>query len=816
ADSNEIRGHLAHYMMHMVGKLPDTACPRDWFQALSYFLRGLLAERAAETDLHNRETGAKRVYYLSMEYLLGRSLRKNLIDLGLETVVSKVLDGFGVSLAEVEAIEADAALGSGGLGRLAACFLDSMATHGHPGMAYGIRFEYGLFTQAIKGGQQVEQPEPWLRYGNPWEFKRFDDMYMVRFFGKIESSVDRQGRQFRRWASGEKALAIAHDIPIAGFGTSHVSSIRLWSAQALEDFDLSEFSEGNYIKAVDDKTISESLSKVLYPQDANPKGQELRLKQEYFFVSASVQDILGRHFEQYETFDNLPDKVIIHLNDTHPALAIPEFLRILVDHHEYELKKAWALTRRVFAYTNHTLMTEALEVWPLDLIRRMLPRHIEIIYDINLMFLQEVSWAFPNDNGKLYRMSLIDDHAGRVRMSHMAIIASSKVNGVAALHSDLMKASIFKDFAELYPDRFINITNGITPRRWLRQANPPLAQLVTEAVGEGWERDLDMLEGLAKFADDTGFQDKFRAVKRAAKMRLATLIEERLGAPVMPDAMFDIQVKRIHEYKRQLLNVLHVITRYNCIRDGRCGEVPRVVVFAGKAAPSYFMAKRIIRLINDVSYTVNNDPAVSGRLKVFFLCNYNVTLAETIIPASDISQHISVAGTEASGTGNMKFCLNGGSLVGTLDGANIEIKDAVGDDNIFIFGHTAKEVAEINTKGYNPWNWINENEDLKRAIDMIGEGYFSLTDPMRHKPISDALTEGGDRFHCCADYASYIACQREVDHAFANAAGFAAKGIRNMAGIGRFSSDRSMDDYARLVWHTDKVNGNGNGNGNDG
>ena len=801
-DIHAIKRRLLDCMVHVVGRDPDDARERDWFYALAYMLRGILGERLMTTARAQHRAGARRVYYLSMEYLIGRRLHKTLLDLGMMETVREVLSELGVEIDAVADIEFDAALGNGGLGRLAACFLDSLATHGYPGYAYGIRYEFGMFTQRIEHGKQVEQPENWLRYGNPWEFERPGAIYPVRFGGRLIRTKEESGVERPRWVDTDDVIAMAFDMPISGYRSPTVTNLRLWAARSSRDLDLDNFNEGNYIEAVRDKTVSENLSKVLYPNDATEQGQQLRLRQEYFFVSASIQDILSRYRKAHSDLAELADHVAIQLNDTHPALAIPELMRLLVDVHEMTWSQAWEITRQVFSYTNHTLLPEALETWPIHMLESILPRHLDIIFRINEEFLEGVHSAAPGDVGILRRTSLIEDHSRRVRMAHLAIVGSRRVNGVAELHADILKKHTFPDFDRLDPDRFIGITNGITHRRWLTQANPELSALVTEHLGEGWKRDLTEIEGLAKVADDPDFRARFRSIKLRNKERLASVIRSRLGLRVDPAAMFDVQIKRIHEYKRQLLNLLHVISRYNRLRDGRDSDIlPRVVVISGKAAPGYFMAKLVIRLVNDVARIINNDAAIGDRLKVVFVPNYNVSAAELIIPASDLSEQISTAGTEASGTGNMKLALNGALTIGTLDGANIEIEEEVGADNIFIFGLDADGVEDLRVRGYDPWKYYQNEPELKRAVDMISEGFFSPDEPARYQPLFDSLLKGGDRYFLLADYASYLACQERVDQAFRDADAWTRKAILNVAKMGKFSSDRAIHDYARDVWN---------------
>ncbi|MEW5943642.1 MAG: glycogen/starch/alpha-glucan phosphorylase [Pseudomonadota bacterium] len=802
-----VKHSLANHLTFSVGKDPITATDRDWFFTLAYVVRDRLIERWMETMRSYYRADAKRIYYLSMEFLIGRTLMNSMLNLGFHDECIKALEESGLDPDSIREMEHEAALGNGGLGRLAACFLDSMATLGLPGYGYGIRYEYGMFTQRIEDGRQVEHPDNWLRYGNPWEFPRAEVLYPVKFYGRVVQYPDEHGNIRHHWIDTEEVMAMAYDTPTPGYDNNTANNMRLWAAKASRDFDLKYFNEGNYIKAVEDKNESENLSKVLYPDDTTMMGRELRLKQQYFFVSASLQDILYRFSKSHGSFDELPDKVAIQLNDTHPSIAIPELMRILVDVHHLKWDHAWNITVRTFSYTNHTLMPEALETWPVGLMEKILPRHLQIIYEINHHFLSEVMHRHPGDNELLRRLSLIEEDNGRrVRMAHLAMVGSHKVNGVAQIHTDLMKSTIFADFNRFYPDKIVNITNGVTPRRWLNQANPGLSALISSRIGAGWVTDLGQLGKLAAFADDPAFRDEFRAVKRANKALLAARIRQEMGIEIDPDSMFDVQVKRIHEYKRQLLNLLHVVTLYNRIRTNPASHiVSRTVIFSGKAAPGYAMAKLVIKLINDVADIINNDPAVRGLLKVAFLPNYSVTTATRIIPAADLSEQISTAGTEASGTGNMKLALNGALTIGTLDGANVEIRDEVGEDNIFIFGLTAAEVAELHATGYNPWDRYHANAELAQVLDMISSGYFSPNEPDRYHPVVHALTHGGDRYLLLADYASYVACQEQVDALYRNPKLWTKKAILNIARMGRFSSDRTISEYAQNIWNVNPV-----------
>lgn len=803
---------VANKLIYAVGKDPVAASQDDWLHATALAVRDQLVERWMATTRANYAQDLKRVYYLSMEFLIGRTFTNALLAVDLYDTVREALADFGVDMAALAEREPDAALGNGGLGRLAACFLDSMATLGVPGMGYGIRYEYGMFRQRIVDGQQVETPDYWLTRGNPWEFQRPEVNYRVRFGGRVQK---REGKNApygaADWVDTHDVLAVAYDTIIPGYGTQATNTLRLWSARATEEIDLSAFNRGNYMAAVESKNHSENVSRVLYPDDSTPSGRELRLHQEYFFCSASVQDLLRRYLRNHKSFDQLADKVSIHLNDTHPVLAVPELMRLLLDEHGLAWDTAWAHTQKVFSYTNHTLMHEALETWPVEMLGRILPRHLQIIYDMNAKFLAAVTQKAGNDVELLRRLSLVDE-AGerRVRMAYVAVLASHSINGVSGLHSELMKQSIFADFAKIFPERFNNKTNGVTPRRWLAQANPPLASLLDQRLGKGWRRDLSQLEALRPMAAQPPFARAFRHAKRENKLRLANWVEQHMGLVLDTDAMFDVQVKRIHEYKRQLLNVLHVITRYHRILDAQAAGgpidiVPRVVVFAGKAASAYQMAKLVIRLINDVAHTINNDSRVGKLLKVVFLPNYSVSLAEVIMPAADLSEQISTAGTEASGTGNMKFALNGALTIGTLDGANVEMRDNVGAENIFIFGNTTPQVADIRAHGYQPRDIYEENAELKRVLDAIRDGAFSAGEPSRYQGIYDALVNWGDHYLLLADYASYVAKQAEVDALYRDPDAWTHMAILNVAGMGAFSSDRTIAQYAHEIWHTRPV-----------
>ncbi len=801
-DTASIKRSISNALIYHVGKDSLTATPRDWFNAIAYAVRQRLTERWMETTRSYYARDARRAYYFSLEYLIGRSLGNNLSNLGILDETREAARELGLDLDALAELEPDAALGNGGLGRLAACLLDSMATLRLPGYGYGIRYEYGMFYQRIEDGWQVEQPDNWLRYGNPWEFPRPEVLYPVRFYGRVVEYRDDRGRTRHHWVDTEQVMAMAYDTPVAGYNTNTVNNLRLWSAKATRDLDLRYFNQGDYIRAVEEKTLSENLSKVLYPEDTTTMGRELRLRQQYFFVSASLQDIVRRFLAEFDDWDLFPDKVAVQLNDTHPAVAIPELMRQLLDLHDLDWDRAWDITRRTFAYTNHTLMPEALETWPLPLFERMLPRHMQIIYDINHHMLTEVAHRFPGDLERLRRMSIIDETGERaVRMAHLAAAGSHTVNGVSEIHTRLMRQSIFRDFDELDPERIVNITNGITPRRWLLQCNPELSAVLRRRIGSGWAGDLERLRALEQWAEDPGFQEEFRAAKLANKRRLAALIDNRLGLQVDPESLFDVQVKRIHEYKRQLLNCLHVVDLYRRIRNGEAADAPpRTVIFSGKAAPGYRLAKLIIKLINDIAAVIDDDPATEGRLKVVFVPNYDVSTAEDIIPAAELSEQISTAGTEASGTGNMKLALNGALTIGTLDGANIEIREAVGEEHMFIFGLDAEGVSALREQGYRPREYVDSNPALAEALEMIGGGCFSAEEPGRFQPLVQSLLDGGDPFMVLADFQAYLDCQRRVERLYRDATAWTRSAILNVGRMGRFSSDRTVKDYAERIW----------------
>jgi starch phosphorylase len=802
ATHETVAARIDEHLLRTVGVDPANATAGDLLLAVSQVAREQLAERLVRTRAADRQSQARLVCYFSMEFLMGRTLGNALAALDLGEGAAAGAAAHARHLEELAEREPDAALGNGGLGRLAACFLDSMATLGLPSFGYGIRYEYGMFAQKIQGGRQVERPDPWLAGGTPWEFPRSDIVYPVRFGGWVERVDTGAGERFVWHPAGEVA-AHAHDMIIPGHGTDRVSTLRLWKATAPAHIDLHAFNAGDYQRAAGVKNEYENISWVVYPNDSTPAGRELRLRQEYFFVAASIQDIIARHHAEHGTLDNLADKVAIHLNDTHPAIGVAEMMRLLVDEQGWAWETAWATVGRVFSYTNHTLMPEALETWPVVLMQRVLPRHLDIIFRINHDLLAKAAAKRPGDMGFLARLSLIDENGEkRVRMANLSIAGSHMVNGVSALHSELLVKTIFADFAALWPERFINMTNGVTHRRWLAQANPGLARLLDDTLGREWRLDLERLRGLAAHRDDSSFREAFMAAKAANKVRLARMIAERAGIQVDPTSLFDVQVKRIHEYKRQLLNLLHVVTRYQAIvANPDAPWVPRTVIFAGKAASSYVAAKSIIQLVHDVGRVVNRDPRVCDRLKVVFVPNYGVSVAEVIMPGADLSEQISTAGTEASGTGNMKLALNGALTIGTDDGANIEIRQAVGDDNIFIFGLRTPEVVALRARGCQPMiRYVESNPALKAVLDAIGGGAFSPEEPGRYRGLVDSLLWGGDHYLLLADYASYVETQAKVDDLYRRPGDWAAKAITNVAGMGWFSSDRTIREYAERIW----------------
>ncbi len=801
--AESIRDSIIHHLLSFQGRDPERSGASDIYKALAFTLRDIMVEKWIKTQKTFYAKKKKRVYYLSLEFLIGRSLGNSIINLGLYDEVKQAVSELGFSMEEIREQEEDAALGNGGLGRLAACFMDSIATLKIPAYGYGIRYEYGLFNQQLIDGYQVERPDNWLRYGTPWEFERRLPVFSIQFYGKVSTYQDDKGCYRSKWIDTQDVMAMPCDIMVPGYMNDHVINMRLWAARASSELDLTHFGEGDYIGAVQQKVSSETISKVLYPPDHNYAGQELRLRQQYFFVAATFQDIMRRYKKNNDTFDKFPDRVAVQLNDTHPAIAIPELMRILLDLEGLNWEKAWDICTRTFAYTNHTLMPEALERWSVEMIGKVLPRHLQIIYEINQRFLDQIAQHYPGDLGKLGRMSIIEEgYPKKVRMAYLAIVGSHSVNGVAALHTQLLKDKVFKDFDHIFPDKINNKTNGITPRRWLLKSNPELSELINEKIGTGWEVDLDKLRGLEPFAGDKDFQDRFREIKLNNKFKLADYIGISTGVLVSHETMFDVQVKRIHEYKRQLLNALHVIHLYHqFVTSEQTDLAPRTVIFAGKAAPSYWRAKLIIKLITSIGEVVNNDPRIGDRLKVVFLPNYNVSQAEIIIPAADLSEQISTAGTEASGTGNMKFALNGALTIGTLDGANIEIREEVGADNIFIFGLTAEEAEfERIHNSRTPTQICRENDDVAQIMEALSSGTFSRGDRNLFQPLIDSLMSPHDQYLLIRDLESYIDCQNRVNDAYLEPELWTRMAILNVARMGKFSTDRTIRQYANEIW----------------
>jgi len=783
----------------------DNSTALDKYRALAYAVRDQNLSKWLKTQETYYQKNPKRIYYLSLEYLMGRTLKNNLLNLGIDAEVGLALEEIGFSLEDISELEHDAGLGNGGLGRLAACFIDSMATMELPAYAYGIRYEYGMFSQTINELQQQEHPDNWLRYGNPWEIARAEDEYKVRFFGKVKTYRDRDGKKVSAWIEAEEIIALGYDVPVPGYDCNTVNTLKLWAASSSQDFNLKTFNAGDYINAIIEKHNSETISKVLYPNDQNFEGKTLRLEQQYFMVCASLQDILKRLERCGDDLRDLPIKAAIHLNDTHPSIAIVELMRILVDEHYMSWDEAWDITTKTFAYTNHTVLPEALEKWSVELFKTVLPRHLQIIYEINRKFLELIQAKYPGDHSRFERMSIIEEGDPKnIRMANLAVIGSFSVNGVAALHTKILKEGIFKDFYEVFPDKFNNKTNGITPRRWLKHSNKRLSDLITKKIGNGWVKNLFELKKLEEFAKDQDFLLNWNQVKLDNKIVLADLIKKSCHIKVNVNSIFDVQIKRIHEYKRQLLNILHVITLYNRIKAGQIDNfVPRTVIFGGKAAPGYQRAKDIIHLINSVANLINRDRMTKDLLDVAFIPNYGVSIAEKIFPGSDLSEQISTAGMEASGTGNMKFALNGALTIGTLDGANVEIMEEVGEENIFIFGKTVEQITEMKNKGYDPQYYYENDPELNQILNQIRDGYFSPVRPDLFKPLFNDLLYHGDRFFVLADYRSYIDCQAEVDAAYQDKNKWLEMAILNVARIGKFSSDRVIQEYADEIWDVD-------------
>ncbi len=795
-DVEGVKKAIVYKLIFLIGRSPKEASQRDWLNATLHAVRDLVTEGWITTARQSRAEETRRVYYLSMEFLIGRTLSNAMIAEGVYDVAEKALAELNVNLEEIIEKEVDPGLGNGGLGRLAACFMDSLATLAIPAMGYGIRYEYGMFCQKIENGQQVERPDDWLEKGAPWEFMRPSKRFSIDFGGHIYFEDKKC-----IWNPAEKVTALAYDQMIPGYKNDSASTLRLWSAHGGELFDLAEFNRGDHLAAVATRSANQNLSRVLYPDDSTWNGRELRLRQEYFLVSASLQDILRRHLRTHGTLDNLADKVAIHLNDTHPALAIPELMRILIDLHGYSWQNAWDVTRRIFSYTCHTLMSEALETWPVEMMAKILPRHLQMIFEINDHFLEYVKTYVTTDMDFIRRVSLIEEgYQRKVRMGWLSVVGSHKVNGVAAIHSDLMVTSTFADFARIYPERFTNVTNGVTPRRWLAVANPKLAALFDQYIGSEWRCDLSQIEKLKAFADKGEFKRAVADIKYDNKVKLAQYVKKTLDIDLDPHALFDVQVKRIHEYKRQMLNVLHIIARYNeMLAHPEKDWQPRVFILAGKAASAYYAAKQTIRLINDVANVINNDERLKGRLKVVFIPNYSVSLAQLIIPAADISEQISLAGTEASGTSNMKFALNGALTLGTLDGANVEILDNVGEDHIFIFGNTVEQVEALRREGYRPFDYYQNDEQLREVIDQIIRGDFSPEEPNRYHSLIQGL-QYHDYYQSFADFRSYVEAQKAVDKKYQDRDVWIASTIQNMVNMGFFSSDRTILEYAKNIW----------------
>ncbi len=800
-----IKKGLEWHLRHTLARSPQKETDVDWYSAFSVALRDQLTDRWMKTEEAYTKHKARRVYYLSLEFLIGRLMGNNAMNMGLYEKCREALDGGRVTWEDMQEMERDPGLGNGGLGRLAACFVDSLATLHLPCIGYGLRYDYGIFRQQIVNGAQVEEPDTWKKDGYPWEFKRPAYAHSVCFGGEIRR-MEVNGKLVWRWFPAERVNGMPYDIPIVGFGGKNVNNLRLWSAEADQEFDFQDFNQGSYENAVNSKTRAENLTKVLYPNDNVEQGKELRLRQQYFFVACSLHDILRRHFSEGGTVDTLPERATIQLNDTHPTLVIPELMRLLVDEYEVPWDQAWEITRSCVNYTNHTILPEALEKWSVPLFRKLLPRHLQIIFDINSMFLEEVSSRYPADLDKLRNMSIIQEGGVQaIRMANLAIIGSTHVNGVAKIHSDILKDVIFRDFAEMWPEKFTNMTNGVTQRRWLLFCNQPLSQLITSRIGEGWVTDLFELKKLEQFVDDEEFLKQLMAVKLQNKKRLASYIEKTLDTTVDPDSLFDVQVKRLHEYKRQLMLVLYIIVIYQrMLKDPNMDYPKRTFIFAAKAAPGYAMAKQIIRLIHAVAQTIEETPEVRDRLKVVFLPDYRVSLAEVIIPAADLSEQISLAGMEASGTGCMKLMLNGALTIGTLDGANVEMAEEAGEENLFIFGMTAQEVAQRRAT-YSPWDIYHTDPEIRAAIEAIRDNRFCPQEPSLFQSIVQSLLDFGDHYMLLGDLKSYIAAQERVNQLYRQPMAWARKALLNIARGGKFSSDRTIREYAEQIWKISPV-----------
>lgn len=806
--TDSLKLSITNHLRFTLGAYIETASENDWYVATSLAVRDRVMERATQSRRQHRAQGVRRVHYLSLEYLMGRLLENNLRNSGIYEATKVALAEMGKDLDSLVQKEPDMGLGNGGLGRLAACFMDSLSTMDLPAIGYGIHYEFGLFRQEFVNGKQVEHPDAWMRDGSPWKIARPSYRQTVHLYGHTIQKFDEFGRPHHEWVETKCLLGLPWDIPIVGYDSNTVNVLRLWQAQADEDFNFKVFNEGSYIEALREKAIAETVSKVLYPNDATESGKELRLVQQYFFVACSLADIVRRFKTGYDLpWSEFPSKAAVQLNDTHPAVAIPELMRILVDEEKLEWSQAWEICQKTFSYTNHTLLPEALETWSAALFERVLPRHLQIIFEINKRFLEgDVEARWPGDGEKKRALSLIEETGGKkVRMAHLSVLGSHATNGVAALHTRLLCERLFPEFFELYPDRFLNLTNGVTFRRWLDVCNPQLSALITESIGSGWLKDSTKLIQLDRFADDSSFRERFHAIKRGHKVHLAKIIQDTCGVSVNPDAMFDVQIKRLHEYKRQHLNLLHIVSLYRkIIANPNFEMAPRVFIFGAKAAPGYYLAKNIIHAINAVANKVNHDPRVNGRLKVIYIPNYGVSIAERIIPAADLSEQISTAGKEASGTGNMKLALNGALTIGTLDGANVEILEEVGPENIFIFGLTVEEVTELYAKGYNPWDFYHASEDLRLSIDWLASDYFTGNQD-EFKPLRDSLLSHGDPFLVMADYDRYASCQAEVDKAYRDQPRWQKMAIHNTARMGKFSSDRTILEYAKNVWNLPQI-----------
>lgn len=803
-----IKRSISNHLKFTLAAELDTASTEDWWVATCLAVKDTTLDRSSQTRAYHRKNHARRVHYLSLEYLMGRLLENNLRNSGLYDDVKSALTDMGQDLDHLLAIEPDMGLGNGGLGRLAACFLDSLSTLNLPAVGYGIHYEFGLFRQKFVNGKQVEQPDAWTQNGNPWKTARPSYRQTVNLYGRVVQKFDDNGHPHNEWIETKPIIGLPWDIPIVGYDSNTVNVLRLWQAQASDDFNLEAFNSGSYVEALREKVEAETVSKILYPNDATESGKELRLVQQYFFVACSLADIMKRFKRDYDLpWEAFADKVAVQLNDTHPAVAIPELMRILVDVEGLEWKDAWEICQKTFAYTNHTLLPEALETWSVPLFGRVLPRHLQIIFEINRRFLDEtVEKCWPGDNEKKRQLSIIDEAGPKsIRMAHLSVIGSHATNGVAALHTRLLCEQLFPDFHKLYPNRFLNLTNGVTFRRWLTVCNPQLSSLISESIGDRWKKDASLLHELEAFANDASFRDRYFSIKHEHKVVLAEIIHKHCGVKVCPDAIFDVQIKRLHEYKRQHLNLLNIVTLYRRILDNPTADFhPRVFIFGAKAAPGYFLAKNIIHAINALAAKVNNDPRVGDKLKVVFLPNYSVSLAERIIPASDISEQISTAGKEASGTGNMKLALNGALTVGTLDGANVEILEEVGPENIFIFGMTVEDVSELRAKGYNPWDYYWANRSLRDTIDWLSSDFFT-GNADDFKPLRMSLLDHGDPFLVLADYDSYVKCQDQADAAYKDRERWTRMAIMNTARMGKFSSDRTILEYAEKVWNLDPM-----------